>query len=307
MGDAPQEGGRAPPDPSRAGRVEDGGEQSGKGWIGGETQAPVAEQGTAVSTAPFYSQYSSIPPPQQRMDVLRPSGQQAPDAYGTVQGQDHALAPFSMDAMAGALPDYTAGAMNPAMAQPSQHHAQQGLSGASTSALVYQLQQNLQYPVPPAAYGAQAPYGPGMVQSQHQAAFGPGQPVPMSAYTMNPNQRRSAGPSPTQQQYPSFVQQSQQFYYYPPSYGSQIQPALAFQTHPDQQGVMGARRSSVPFSQAQMPIIGREGGIGASTFHAPARVMSGSTLVGDSSFMGSAMGYPMGQGQNHLKSASYVW
>lgn len=154
-----------------------------------------------------------------------PAPQHAPDAhplevqrqpayaYSMPPGQAPASAPFNMAAMTAALPDYTS-TMSP-------HRT---ISGASTSAVVYQLQQIAQYPQPAMAYPPQPAYGPSYGTSQ----FSPSYP------SFAPVQQR---PMAHAQLHQPFVQYPQPYMYYP---GPFPQPPVAYGTNP------ASRRASLP-------------------------------------------------------------
>lgn len=143
-----------------------------------------------------------------------PAPQHAPDAhplevqrqpayaYSMPPSQAPASAPFNMAAMTAALPDYTS-TMSP-------HRT---ISGASTSAVVYQLQQIAQYPQPAMAYPPQPAYGPSYGTSQ----FSPSYP------SFAPVQQR---PMAHAQLHQPFVQYPQPYMYYP---GPFPQPPVAYE------------------------------------------------------------------------------
>jgi hypothetical protein len=94
------------------------------------------------NNAPFYSQLCAIPQAQLRQDFRSPTH---------YQSQEHGASPLNMSPMVGALPDFGAGDD----ASTSQQTVPRSLSGASTSAVAYQLGQNLQMPthIPPSGLG----------------------------------------------------------------------------------------------------------------------------------------------------------
>ncbi|KIW03343.1 hypothetical protein, variant [Verruconis gallopava] len=159
---------------------------------------------------PFFSQLSAIPSVQQRMDSNR-----YPYAAGGNPGQQPSN--FNMSAMSVALPDYSS------QPQPNQNpqvqpQGQRRLSGASTPAVVYQMQQNLQYPhqsnTTYGNQGGQTGFGQaqfplyGQLQSPHPGGFSQVQP-----------QRLGGLP----QHFNGYSQISPQYYYYPgttPAYHS---------------------------------------------------------------------------------------
>jgi hypothetical protein len=152
--------------------------------------------------APFYSQYSALPNPQQRMDNSR-----YPYAAGGTTSQ--AGSSFNMTAVAGALPDYNSQTQAALNARP-QSSGQPRPAGASTPAMVYQMQQNLQYPHQSALnYGSQSGhggYGQGQFGTYGQSQGGQGGSFPQM-------QQQRMGGMP--QQYPGYSPVSPQYYYFP--------------------------------------------------------------------------------------------
>jgi hypothetical protein len=164
------------------------------------------------SNDPFYSQLSGLPQGQLRPDYRSPM-----HANGSYQPQEHGTSPLNMGAMTGALPNYGANdnaAMNPQAIPRS-------LSGASTSAVAYQLGHNLQ--MPSGNIPTHASYGPGFATGVPQQHFMPQQG---SQYNAHPsyaaNQHRLAGIAPMQSPYQNY-QQASQYMYYPAPYGPQGQ------------------------------------------------------------------------------------
>ena len=173
---------------------------------------------------PFYNQFPSLPSHQQRADSSRPPSHHGQHTYPLQPGQHQQPASsFNMGSMSGALPEYGSNAPGSQFQAGQQPQPQRRLSGASTPAVVYRLQQNLQYPQSATASGFGNPggissYGQTQYQSgyaqqlpqQHggqQASFlpyGPGQP------------RLNTMP----QQPPQFPQMSPQFYYFPGNYNT---------------------------------------------------------------------------------------
>jgi hypothetical protein len=129
-----------------------------------------------------------------------------------------------MGAMTGALPNYGANdnaSMNPQAVPRS-------LSGASTSAVAYQLGQNLQ--MPSSNMSTHASYGPGFATGIPQQPFMPQQGSQYSAYpSFATNQPRLAGMAPMQSPYQNY-QQASQYMYYPAPYGPQGQFNSGFGT-----------------------------------------------------------------------------
>jgi hypothetical protein len=202
----------------------------------GQHGAPASSLKPGGSNAPFHSQLSSIAQGQSRPDI------RSPTQYTTAQfpGQDHGGTALNMASMASALPEFppmdTTG--NPHIQQSSQRT----LSGASTSALVYQLQQNLQMPGP-AAGSLQA-------HPNYGAAYGSGHfpqgfvPTPGSQHpsfaSFNPNQQRVAGANAVAPHFQNY-QQASPYMYYPAPYGHQGQFP---QSYPGQSQAMYGRRMS---------------------------------------------------------------
>ncbi|KAI9714485.1 MAG: hypothetical protein M1820_000446 [Bogoriella megaspora] len=198
-----------------------------------DTSAPKSTEphpfGTDTANHPFFSQYSSIPQMQQQPHDPHSSGDQGHQSYNSAPAHEMNPHSFNLSSMADALPNYPGGQPQPGIHQRSpqpQQLGQQQLSGASTSALVYQLQQISQYPGQPGA----ASY-PGQIGAN--AGFGP------NAFP-NAYSQRSAGPSPTQQTYPQHPQ-SQPYYYYPQPF-SQSAPSPNFPGHQAQMGNIFDRR-----------------------------------------------------------------
>lgn len=173
------------------------------------------------SNDPFYSQLSSLPQGQLRSDHRSPT-----HANGTHQPQEYGTSPLNMGAMTGALPNYGTNdstQMNPQVPR--------SLSGASTSAVAYQLGQNLQ--MPSGNMPAHASYGPGYATGLPQQHFMPQQGSQYNAYPSYPtNQPRLAGVAPMHSPYQNY-QQASQYMYYPAPYTQQGQfnPAFGAQSH----------------------------------------------------------------------------
>ncbi|KAL9095661.1 MAG: hypothetical protein Q9165_002093 [Trypethelium subeluteriae] len=193
------------------------------------------EVGPHTGNSPFFSQYSALPQLNQPSQAHRPGSQQNAMSFNVSPNHDPS---FNMAAMAEALSNYPGGQPQHAMSQRPPQAGQQPLSGASTSALVYQLQQISQYPGQ-----AGAPY--------------PGQPGVAPGYAGNPYpnvySQRSGGPSPTQQSYPQVSPQSQPYYYYPNQYG-QTAPSPTYVAHPGQMSGPFDKRFSFP----QAPNMGQQ-------------------------------------------------
>lgn len=195
------------------------------------------------NNTPFYSQLSSIPHGQHPPDQ-RPPTQSAP-----FYAPQHEPSSFKMGAMAGALPGYSSDAQH--QASPS---VPRSLSGASTSALVYQLGQSLQMPahasnampIHPSYstnYGA-SPYQQGYMQSQNtQGGIYP-------AY--NPNPSRAQGVPPIQNTYQSYVQPSQ-YMYYPAPYAAHGQYSASYVAQGAQAQAGFGRRPSLVTAPLGVP------------------------------------------------------
>ncbi|TID27427.1 hypothetical protein E6O75_ATG00194 [Venturia nashicola] len=177
------------------------------------SQPSPGDRYTGSPAAPFYSQYSSLPAHQQQMNPPRYNPQPVTNQYPQGFSQSQHGVGFDMSAMAGSLPNYSPSSFP----QPQYQHDQQRLSGASTPAVVYQIQHNAQYPPggPPFANPAPYPsYGPVQYASYATGQISPN--VPYSPYgTAHPRQ------APGTAQYPQFPHQtSPQYYYYPTGYGA---------------------------------------------------------------------------------------
>jgi hypothetical protein len=228
-----------------------------------------------IDSSPFYSQYSALSSTQPRVDVPRAPNQQGHLQFGIPPAHDQTQSSLNMGQMTAALPDYHSMSQN----QPSNPPVQRPLSGASTPALVYQLQQNLQYAGHSAPnFHTQQPYG-GTVfpQNQFSNPYGTGQSVQSHPYGMYPpGQQRSAGTSPS---YPTFPQANPQYVYYPtpygaqshinPQYGNQMMPMMGFQS----------RRSSLP--STQHPGNFGEQVLLSGSLPSAGSILSGSTLHGN--------------------------
>lgn len=156
-----------------------------------------------------------------------------------------------MGAIAGALPDYPTAVSGQNIPQPHQQGLR-GLFGASTSALVYQLQQISQLPGQfPVNYPGQSPYNSGFAQGQYPTIFVAGQGAQFTAYPLfNHNRQRSSGPSPLQLSYPNFPQQTPQYLYYTPRYTPQCHLSHSYPTRPAQQPGSYGRRPESPFKSS---------------------------------------------------------
>jgi hypothetical protein len=196
---------------------------------------------TPGTNAPFHTQFTSLQSFPQRVEPSRLPSHQGFGSMNPQPGQQQQTSPFNMNAIAGALPDYGSGASNPAFQSAQQQQPQRRLSGASTPAVVYQLQQSLQY-----SQGAPGLTNPNTFgnfpQSQYGATFGqPSGNQQQSFGAYGSAQQRLPG---MQQPLPSYPQISPQHYYmaqgqqlsnypgqgapFPGSYGARpAQPNLA--------------------------------------------------------------------------------
>ena len=176
---------------------------------------------------PFFSQYSSIPHVQQAIQGPRPGNQPNLAAMNVNPRHDSS---FSMAGMTEALPGHSGGLQGQGMQQRPLQTSQPPLSGASTSALVYQLQQISQYP--------------GQAASAYSGQLGVNTAYVPSAFP-NVYSQRSPGRSPTQQSYPQVSSQNQPYYYYPNQYG-QTNPSPTYVAHPSQMTSPYDRSFSAP-------------------------------------------------------------
>ncbi|CAN9389629.1 unnamed protein product [Alternaria sp. RS040] len=183
------------------------------------------------SSDPFYSQLSGLPHGQ-----LRPDFRSSTHANGSHQPQEHGTSPLNMGAMTGALPNY--GTNDNASTNPQT--VPRSLSGASTSAVAYQLGQNLQ--MTSSNMSTHASYGPGFATGLPQQPFMPQQGSQYSAYpSFATNQPRLSGVPPMPSPYQSY-QQASQYMYYPAPYGPQGQFNPGFST---QNQLMYERKASL--------------------------------------------------------------
>ena len=175
------------------------------------------------NNAPFYSQLSAISQGQLRPDFRSPTHPTA-----QYQSQEHSMSSMNMGAMAGALPEY--GSFDEASVIPQS--IPRSLSGASTSAVAYQLGQNLQQ-MPAHASSNLSPhpsYGPGFAPSPYQQSFMPSQGSQHGAYPpFGANQTRLNSATSMQTPYQNYPQASQYMYYSPYSAQGQFVPGFAAQ------------------------------------------------------------------------------
>lgn len=272
MGDVPSGSSSQALDPTTASVAHDGQHH-------GSSTPSSSNAKSLPSNPPFYSQLSSIPQAQSRPD-LRSSSYPANPHYP----EHPAPSMMNMSAMAGALPDYGAQDGPP---QQGQRH----LSGASTSALVYQLQQNLQ--MPGSASGsipAQSPYGTGYATGQFQPNFSPSpgaQQANYVAYTAGPQRMQAAGS--LQGPYQHFAHQPSQYMYYPSPYGPQPQYTPALPGQNTQGQPLYGRRPSAPGPHG--PVAGQMDMAQPDAGYPVGRVAVNATM-GDSGAMGTMYGGP---------------
>jgi hypothetical protein len=187
---------------------------------------------TTDTSSPFYSQLSALPQGQPRQDF-----RSAAHSTGHYQPQEQNTPSLNMSAMTGALPDLSSGDSS-SLNAPT---VPRSLSGASTSAVAYQLGHNLQMP---GNMPSHSPYGPGFSVGLHQQSFMPQHGSQYGAYpSFTTNQSRSAGAAPMQAPYQNY-QQASHYMYYPVPYGPQghFNPGFAAQA-PQSQAVYGRRAS----------------------------------------------------------------
>ncbi|KAF1982384.1 hypothetical protein K402DRAFT_415010 [Aulographum hederae CBS 113979] len=276
MGDAPPSGAHTPDDRNQ-GPPEIAYSQDKT--HSGNVQSPHYDPRAQAPYTPFSSQYGTIPQIQTN-DPQRYGHPQSAAQYAPSPGGGGGA--FNMTGMSGALPDYSGSSMG--------HHPQQQqqqpprvLSGASTPAVVYQLQQNLQFPGAGANYASQAGPACGYGQPSYPTQYAQGAQSPYGA-AFSPGGPRSGG---GMQQSFSYGQQAQQYYYYPPAFPGQAQPGQA-----GQQFSPYDRRSNISPSQAMrsgfygggmqggaVPGVGMFGGQGgAEVMHVLHRQSSESSL-----------------------------
>ncbi|KAF2014688.1 hypothetical protein BU24DRAFT_347894 [Aaosphaeria arxii CBS 175.79] len=208
---------------------------SATGLAHDEHQIPSFKSST--SNVPFQSQLSTLPQGQARPDLRSPT-----HLTGShYRSQELGASPLNMGPMVGALPEYSSVDSNQAMLV---QQAQRPLSGASTSALVYQLGQNLQMPNHPASsMQQQMSYGSGFAPGQYQHGFVPAQNQQHPSF--NPYQ---AAQRPLH--YPNV--QPSQYLYYPSPYGHSGQFPQGYPQQAVQAQTMYGRRPSLNNPQMQM-------------------------------------------------------
>jgi len=244
MGDVSGDMGSPPVDHPSARLRHEESRSSGNGSIPNHTIDPRV----SGQTGPFHSQYSTIPQLQQQPhDAFKQQLVQGQVPYTVQHGVGHgsSTSSFNMGAIAGALPDYSN--LAPGQQQHQQNHQNQRmLSGASTPAVVYQLQQIAQFPNQ-GAYAASpsAPFG----SSQYGAGYLPGQ-IPQSPYgNYSPTAQRFSSANALQQPY----QQPNPYYFY--TQGQNAQQAFAQQMS-SQYGAYDRRMSLSPAHGQQAGFFG---------------------------------------------------
>lgn len=210
---------------------------------GNQNISAASQKSPDVST-PFYSQLSAIPQSQTRPDYRssgHPTAQYPP--------QDHGASLLNMSSIAGALPGY--GSIEDTSANPQGSHAlPRSLSGASTSAAIYQTGQNFQMP-PHASSGMPHPsYGNGFAAGHYQQqTYAQGSQHNTYA-PFGPNQARMPPTSmqPTYQNYPG----ASQYMYYSAPYGHQGQYSHGYPVQGLQNQALYGRRESMTDTSAAM-------------------------------------------------------
>ncbi|KAH7072932.1 YT521-B-like domain-containing protein [Paraphoma chrysanthemicola] len=244
----------------------------------------------ADNNTPFYSQLSSIPQNQLRPDFRsssHPSAQYAPP--------EHGASPLNMGSMMGALPEYGSvddGSLN----TQSQQSISRSLSGASTSAVVYQLGQNLQMPTQASgSFSNQASYGSAFAPGQYQQPFmAPHGPQHGAYPSFTPNQSRMPGGTSMQTPYQNYPQASP-YMYYPAPYANHAQYSPGYLAQSAQSLAGFERRGSMTSQQIglqgqQMNLQSHEGSFTSG------RLPPG-TLQSDQTAISSTFGAPLLQAQ----------
>ncbi|KAJ4370531.1 hypothetical protein N0V83_005052 [Neocucurbitaria cava] len=195
------------------------------------------------NNAPFYSQLSAISQGQLRPDFRSPTHPTA-----QYQSQEHGASPLNMGSMIGALPEYAS--FEDASVVPQS--IPRSLSGASTSAVAYQLGQNLQMQTHGSGnLPTHTSYGPGFAPGSYQQNFMPSQSSQHSAYPpFGANQPRLTNATSMQPPYQNYPQASQYMYYTP--YGAQGQFVPGFAGQTAQGHAMYGRRPSLTNASAGM-------------------------------------------------------
>lgn len=208
------------------------------------TQLPPSSPYNAQdSNTPFYSQLSSISQGQHRPDHRSPA-QSTP--YHATQ---HDSAAFKMGAMAGALPEHISDAQHQTL-----QSIPRSLSGASTSALVYQLGQSLQMPAHTSNGIPLHPlYGTNFGTSPYQQGYMQSPTTQGGIYPhYNPNQPRPQGVAPMQNPYQQYSQPSQ-YMYFPAPYGAHGQYPISYTAQGSQAQTGFGRRPSLGTAPFAVP------------------------------------------------------
>ena len=237
------------------------------------------------NNAPFYSQLSAIPQGQLRSDFRSP-----PHTSTQFQYQDHGSSLMNMNLMAGALPEFASFED----ASVNSQSVPRSLSGASTSAVAYQLGQNLQMPAHASgslpthpSYGLG--FGPTPYQQTYMLSQGP-QHGSYPPFATNPP--RLPGTTTTQAPYQSYGQASQ-YMYYPTPYEVQGQFAPGYAAQGSQGHSMYGRRASLTSSGPGADFSHIENGF-------PGARIAPMNLHGEQGQVGStySMPFPSGPGKN---------
>ncbi|CAO2648991.1 Nn.00g099400.m01.CDS01 [Neocucurbitaria sp. VM-36] len=236
------------------------------------------------SNAPFYSQLSAISQGQLRPDFRSPTHPTA-----QYQSQEHGASPLNMGSMAGALPEY--GSFEDGSAV--QQSIPRSLSGASTSAVAYQLGQNLQMQAHASNnLPAHTSYGPGFAPSSYQQNFMPSQSSQHGAYPpFGTNQPRLASATSMQTPYQNYQQASQYMYYAP--YGGQGQFVPGFATQSTQGHTMYGRRPSL--TNTSIGIMTQSADFSHIEGNFPGARVAPGNPQGEAGSFGSAYGVPFVQ------------
>jgi hypothetical protein len=282
MGDAPPQSRPQALDSAATGFARDGNQS-----LSASGSAPYK---AAENTTPFYSQLSSIPQNQLRSDYR--SSAQSSTQYAP---QEHGASTFNMASMTGALPEY--GSTDDGSGNPQTHQSiPRSLSGASTSAVVYQLGQNLQMPAHvPGNLPSQTSYGTAFTGGQYQQPFMAPHGAQHGAYpTFAANQSRMPSGNSMQTPYQNYPQASP-YMYYPAPYANPGQYSAGYLAQSAQGQGNFERNSSMTSQQVglqgqQMSIQSHEGAF------AGARPGPGA-LQSDQNAIASAFGIPIMQPQ----------
>lgn len=246
------------------------------------------------SNTPFYSQLCSIP---QSLHHDFRSPAHAAHSTSPHYSQDHGATPLNMGAMAGALPEYVQADGGGGQPQLPQRQ----LSGASTSALVYQLQQNLQVQGQNSnALPMQSGYGPGFAAGQFQHNYMPTQASAHPNYAVFSTNQRGPGHGASQAPYQNYPHQPP-YLYYPAPYGTQpFAPGYAGQ---NAQGQAMYGRSQSTSSHVALPGQGMDMSQQDGTFPPGHRPSSGG-IQGDPGAMGWMSGGQFMQPTGKFSTAS---